>query len=120
MHTGAESLNCVQFVGTPWPVACQTPPSMGFPRQEYWSGLLFSTPGDLPNPGIEHMPLASPVLADRFFPTVPFGKPKVYLKGTYCEITNILLSSLSFRNIKEFSSSVPGTRIDTKHVYIIS
>ena len=37
----------------PWTVACQAPLSMGFLRQEYWSGLLFLTPGDLPNPGIE-------------------------------------------------------------------
>ena len=36
-----------------WTVACQTPLSMGFPRQEYWSGLPFSSPGDLPNLGIE-------------------------------------------------------------------
>ena len=34
-----------------WTVACQVPLSMGFPRQEYWSGLLFPSPGDLPNPG---------------------------------------------------------------------
>ena len=45
---------------------------MGFSRQEYWSGLPFSTPGDLPNPGIE---LASPASAGRFFTTVPPGKP---------------------------------------------
>ena len=38
---------------TPWTVACQTPLSMGFPRQEYWSGLPFPSPGDLPDPGIE-------------------------------------------------------------------
>ena len=38
---------------TPWTVACQAPLSMGFSRQEYWSGLPFSIPGDLPNPGIE-------------------------------------------------------------------
>ena len=75
--TGAESLNCVQFFGSPWTVASQTPPSMGFPRQEYWSGLPFSTSGDLPNLGIEYTSLASPVLAGRFFPTVPPGKPKV-------------------------------------------
>ena len=37
----------------PWTVARQAPPSMGFPRQEYWSGLPFPTPGDLPDPGIE-------------------------------------------------------------------
>ena len=38
---------------TPWTVACQAPLSMGFSRQEYWSGLPFPSPGDLPNPGIE-------------------------------------------------------------------
>ena len=38
---------------TPWTVACQAPPSMGFSRQEHWSGLPFSFPGDLPDPGIE-------------------------------------------------------------------
>ena len=37
----------------PWTVACQAPLSMGFSRQEYWSGLLFPSPGDLPNPGTE-------------------------------------------------------------------
>ena len=40
-------------LGTPWAVACQVPLSMGFPRQEYWNGLLFPSAGDLPNPGIE-------------------------------------------------------------------
>ena len=38
---------------TPWTVACQAPLSLGFSRQEYWSGLPFPSPGDLPNPGIE-------------------------------------------------------------------
>ena len=38
---------------TPWTVACQAPLSMGFSRQEYWSGLPFPSPGDLPNPGTE-------------------------------------------------------------------
>ena len=38
---------------TPWTVACQAPLSMGFPRREYWSGLLFPSPGDLPDPGME-------------------------------------------------------------------
>ena len=46
--------------------------SMEFPRQEYWSGLLFPPPGDLPDPGIEVM---SPALTDRFSTTVPPGKP---------------------------------------------
>ena len=43
----------VQLFVTPWTVARQAPLSMGFPRQEYWSGLLFPPPGDLPDPGIE-------------------------------------------------------------------
>ena len=46
-------LSSVQLFGTPWTVAYQAPPSMGFSRQEYWSGLPFPSPGDLPNPGIE-------------------------------------------------------------------
>ena len=40
-------------LATPWTIACQAPLSMGFSRQEYWSGLPFPSPGDLPDPGIE-------------------------------------------------------------------
>ena len=56
------------------PMDCsrQAPLSMGFPRQEYWSGLPFPSPGDLPNPGIKPMTLA---LAGGFFTTGPSGKP---------------------------------------------
>ena len=52
--------------------ACQSPLPMVFPRQEYWSGLPFPSPGDLPNPGLEP---ASPALAGRLFTTEPPGKP---------------------------------------------
>ena len=55
----------------PWTADHQAPLSMGFPRQEYWSGLPFPPPGDLADPGIEP---ASPALAGRFFTTVPSGK----------------------------------------------
>ena len=48
-----KSLNRIQLFVTPWTVAYQAPPSMGFSRQEYWSGLPFPSPGDLPDPGIE-------------------------------------------------------------------
>ena len=48
-----KSLSCVRLFETPWTVAYQAPRSMGFSRQEYWSGLPFPSPGDLPNPGIE-------------------------------------------------------------------
>ena len=49
----AKSLSRVQLFVTPWTVAHQVPPSMGFSRQEYWSGLSSPSPGDLPDPGIE-------------------------------------------------------------------
>ena len=48
-----KSLSCVWLFATPWTVAYQAPLSMGFSRQEYWSGLPFPSPGDLPDPGIE-------------------------------------------------------------------
>ena len=53
---------------TPWAVADQTPLSLEFPRQEYWSGLPFPSSGDLPDPGIKHASLA---LADGFFTAEP-------------------------------------------------
>ena len=67
--------SCVQLFATLWTVAHQAPLSMGFPRQEHWSGLPCSPPGDLPNPGTEN---ASPALADGFFTTEPQGKPRAH------------------------------------------
>ena len=57
----------VQLFVTPWTVACQAPLFMGFSRQEYWSGLLYPPPGDLPNPGIELASFMSSALIDGFF-----------------------------------------------------
>ena len=53
VESEVKSLGCVWFFATPWTVAYQAPTSMGFPRQEYWSGLPFPSPGDLPHPGME-------------------------------------------------------------------
>ena len=63
----------VRIFETLWTAACQAPLSMGFSRQEYWSGLPFPPLGDLPNPGIESLSLASPALAGRFFTFAPPG-----------------------------------------------
>ena len=60
---------------TPWTVARQALLSLKFSRQEYWNGLPFTTPGDLPHPGIEPVSLASSSLAGGFFTTEPHGKP---------------------------------------------
>ena len=66
-----ESLSHVQLFVTPWTIAHQSSLSMGFPRQEYLSGLPFPPPGDLPNSGTEPTSLAS---AGGFFTTEPPGK----------------------------------------------
>ena len=63
----AQLLSCVSLFVTSWTVARQAPLSMEFSRQEYWSGLSFPTPGDLPYPRIEPESLASPTLAGGFF-----------------------------------------------------
>ena len=63
---------------TPWTAAHQAPLSMGFPRQEYWSGLPLPSPGDLPDPGIEPV---SPALAGRLFTAAPPGNPSKPIQG---------------------------------------
>ena len=67
-----KSLSPVRLFATPWTVAYQASPSMGFSRQEYWSVLPFPTPGDLPNPGIEP---GSPALEADALTSEPPGKP---------------------------------------------
>ena len=67
-----KSLSRVRLFATPWTVAYQAPLPMGFSRQEYWSGLPFPSPGDLPDPGIE--PGSSAFQADALTSEPP-GKP---------------------------------------------
>ena len=67
-----QLLSSVQLFGTPWTIARQSPLLMGFPRQEYWNGLPFPSPGDLPDPEIKPVSL---VLSGWFFTTEPPGKP---------------------------------------------
>ena len=62
---------------SPWTIALQAPLSMGFSRQEYWSGLLFPSPGDLPDIGIE---LESTTLLVDSLLSEPLGKPMVFPK----------------------------------------
>ena len=64
----------IRLFVTSWTAARQAPLSMGFPREEYRSGLPCPPPGDLPDSGIEPM---TPALAGRFFTTEPLGKPLV-------------------------------------------
>ena len=73
-----KSLSRVRVFATPWTVAYQASPSMGFSGQEYCSGLPFSSPGDLPNPGIEPR---SPVLEADALTSEPPGKPLAMYTG---------------------------------------
>ena len=73
-----KSLSCVRLFVTPWTVAHQAPPSMGFSRQEYWSVLPFPSPGDLPDPGTE---ARSPTLLADALTSEPPGKPMIHLEA---------------------------------------
>ena len=73
-------LSHVQLFATPWTVALQAPLSTGFSSQEYWSGLSFPPPGDLPNLGIEPV---SPTWSGGFFTTELPGKPHLLYGKTY-------------------------------------
>ena len=90
---------------TPWTVACQAPLSMYFSRQEYWSGLPFSLPGHLPNPGIELTFLLSPALAGGFFTNcAPWEIPEL------CTV----------QSVSQFSPSVMSNslrRHETQHAW---
>ena len=77
-------LSCIQFFATPWTVAHQAPLSMEFSRQEYWSGLPFPSPGDLPDPGTEPTSPVSPALAGGFFTTAPHGN--LWHLGSNCNL----------------------------------
>ena len=82
-----KSLSRVQLFSTPWTVAYQASASMGFSRQEYWSGLPFPSPGALPNPGIE--PWSPTLEADALTSEPPPYDPSIPLLGIYPEETKI-------------------------------
>ena len=82
---------CVQLFSAPWTVALHAPLSMGFPRQEYWRGLLFPPPKDVPNPGMEPM---YPALEGGFFTTVPAGKPIQVIRSTLLFSRQVISNSL--------------------------
>ena len=83
-----KSLSRVRLFATPWTVAHQAPPSVGFSRQEYWSGLPFPSLGDLPNPEIEP---ESPALQTDALPSEPPGntlKLRHFIKEFYLSVVD--------------------------------
>ena len=96
-----KSLSRVQLFETPWTVAYQAPLSMEFSRQEYWSGLPFPSPGDLPNPGIEPR---SPTLQADTLPSEPPGNTSICVHQIECifrRYYSILCASFSWEYQKE-------------------
>ena len=90
--------SCVWLLATLWTIAHQVPLSVGFSGQEYWSGLPWPPPGDLPNPGIEPGSVASPTLAGRFFTTSGTWEiSEDILFNIYCWFINYKLTANSTR-----------------------
>ena len=94
-------LSYVWLFVIPWTVAHQTPLSLGFSRQEYWSGLPFPLPGDLPNPGIKPVFLESPASAGRFFATRAIWKALI----DYISHYNIEILSANHAMVQSFSGT---------------
>ena len=114
----AQLLSHIQLFVTQCTVACWAPLSMGFSKQEYWGGLPFPTPGDLPDPGMEPV---SPALAGEFFPSEAPGKPA----WLTCLLSPSLLLRSSYNTTfgaqtatKVSSSSLCIKHIVTPRIYI--
>ena len=98
-------LSRVRLLVTPWTAAHQAPPSMGFPRQVYWSGVPLPSPGDLPNPGIEP---GSPALQADALPSEPPGKSYTH-KGDKIKKTGVT----QYQQMRSYwNSSFPDRRIN--------
>ena len=107
---------CAQWFGPVWPfvatwtVAWQAPLLMELSRQEYWSGVPFRTPGDLPDPGIEPVSVASPTLAGWFFTLLPPEKPDLYnlslfTRGWWAQVLRFSPTVFPFCLAKKWSHS---------------
>ena len=128
-----KSLSRVRLFVTPWTIAHQAPPSMGFSRQEYWSGVPFPSPGDLLDPGIEPR---SPALQADSLPSEPPGKPLslrdgekytwqlLSIRGSYLPHLihhwlidlSVLYSKISTTLLKSFSAWSSGNLLWSKPV----
>ena len=92
-HMRLVTESCSALCNT-WTVAYQAPLSIEFFRQEYWSGLPFPSPGDIPNPGSESSSPVSPALKVDSLPTEPLGKPTRYLESLVAQMVKSLPATL--------------------------
>ena len=104
--------NILRLFATPWTVAHQGPPSIGFSRQEYWSGLPFPSPGDLPDPGTE---TRSPALQADALSSEPPGKPS---KIKWENILRQMKIKTQIKNSRDTAKAVLRGKFGTLTVYI--
>ena len=114
-YCGLVTQSCL-LLTAPWTVAHQAPLSMGFPRQEYWSGLPFPSPGDRSShPGIKPTSPESLALAGRFFTTEPPGK--LWLWNTIREQATMLAAKSHPQETKGFNE-IQGLKCWWKFIFI--
>ena len=106
MKSESEVAQSCLTLGDPWTVAHQAPPSMGFSKQEYWSGLPFPSPGDLPNPGIEPR---SPTLRPRCFNLCTTREALKY-KNTVSQKTSYRDTELQIKEITQVFKDFKGRK----------
>ena len=112
-----QVLSRIQLFATPWTVACQTPLStVLFSRQEYWNGLPFPTPGDLPAPGMEPKYPSSPALAGRFF--ITWKPATLQFQASGLRTCQSILFSVLNRRISADLIRQPQ-EINTTHIIVI-
>ena len=117
MH--AKSRQLCPTLCTLWTVAHQAPLSMGFSRQQHWSGLPCPSPWDLPDPGIKLTSLASLVLAGRFFTTERPRKPEIWVEHLQWK-KNITLDSSVWCDGAELSSKISSAALSKYSVPLSS
>ena len=116
----AWMLSHVSFFATLGTIACQAPLSMGFPRQEYWNGLPFLSPGDLPNPGIKPASFMFPALAGMFFTTSATLENNTMKSQTYHPASTIINTNFWSALFITTCSHPPHYYFEANSRYIIS
>ena len=106
--------SCVWRFVTPWTIAHHAPLSMEFSQARIWSGLPFSRPGDLPDPGIKP---TSPALADGFFTTEPLWKPILESRSSQ-KVDMLMWASYSLPSLLNTSSAIPPTDLNRQSSFI--
>ena len=98
-------VSCVRLLATLWTLVCQAPLSVGFSRQEYWSGSPCPPPGDLPDLGVKPTSLISPALAGEYFATSTTREAPTSITDIYIQVHNFnqILDSLRFSQVTEIA-----------------